>query len=56
MDIDKPARAKLKKELLALFDTFAVEHPSRHQPVKLNRYAIEGAGFVLLLKKTSQHK
>ena len=51
MAIDKPARAKRKKELLALFDTFAVEHPSRHQPVKLNRYAIEGSGLCFAFEK-----
>lgn len=51
MDIDKPARAKRKNELLALFDTFAVEHSSGHQPVKLNRYAIEGSGLCFAFEK-----
>lgn len=51
MAIDKPARAKRKKELLALFDTFAVEHSSGHQPVKLNRYAIEGSGLCFAFEK-----
>lgn len=51
MDIDKPARAKLKKELLALFDTFAVEHPSRHQKKLLNRYVVKGHRLCFAFEK-----
>ena len=47
----KPEIEKIKKELFAGFDTFAVEHFVGHQPDKLNRYAIEGSGLCFAFEK-----
>lgn len=46
-----PEIEKLIKELLDLFDTFAVGHSVGHQPDKLNRYAIEGSGLCFAFEK-----
>ena len=51
MDTVKPEIEKLKKELLAVFDTFAVEHSSGHQDDKLNRYAINGSRLCFAFEK-----
>ena len=46
-----PEIEKLIKELLDLFDTFAVEHSVGHQPDKLNRYAIKGSRLCFAFEK-----
>ena len=47
----EPEIEKLKKELFAVFDTFAVEHFVGHQPDKLNRYAIKGSRLCFAFEK-----
>lgn len=46
-----PEIEKLIKELLNLFDTFAVEHPSRHQKKLLNRYVVKGHELCFAFEK-----
>ena len=44
-------RADLKKEILNMFDNFAVEHPEGHQNDKMNRYLVSGSSLYFNFEK-----